>query len=340
MTRESPFFGGRLLIASLLLITAAEAGPIEELRQVSIFRDADLARLTGGDVLSGRGGDVGSNRGLSVQSAFLVKTPVARTLQQLRQFSPVEHRELRVYLQEDLPARPTAANFGRLASLPINGPVRALIEATQALPRGGSQLLLSNEEAQRFTPGSKGGSGFPADVADFWARTLSARASAFASGGVAAEPPYQTGGQTINAADELARLVSGQVKSRFGSFFATTGYAGSRGSAKPELYWQVNEIEDVATVSLGAAYTTSTAKGAQVIDGQYYASNGVYTVLTLQQLWPVPLENGEGTLIWRIDLTSSPQLARLRGVEKLGSGAAMMREVQKAIRAFKSNASQ
>jgi hypothetical protein len=46
------------------------------------------------------------------------------------------------------------------------------------------------------------------------------------------------------------------------------------------------------------------------------------------------VNGSDATLVWRVDLTSASALSDLRGVERLGSGAAMMREVQKGIKAF------
>jgi hypothetical protein len=46
------------------------------------------------------------------------------------------------------------------------------------------------------------------------------------------------------------------------------------------------------------------------------------------------VDGREATLVWRVDLVSSGTLADLRGTERLGSGAAMMRDIQKDIRAF------
>ena len=69
-------------------------------------------------------------------------------------------------------------------------------------------------------------------------------------------------------------------------------------------------------------------------DLQYYASGAVYAVVTLYQIWPVKVDNQDATLVWRVDMTSAVQLGELRGVERLGSGAAMMREIQKTVKAF------
>jgi hypothetical protein len=48
----------------------------------------------------------------------------------------------------------------------------------------------------------------------------------------------------------------------------------------------------------------------------------------------VKVGNQDATLIWRVDMTSAGELGELRGVERLGSGAAMMREIQKGVKAF------
>src|SRR6201999_344356 len=66
----------------------------------------------------------------------------------------------------------------------------------------------------------------------------------------------------------------------------------------------------------------------------FYSSGGYYVGVTLQQLWPVKVGGKGATLIWRVDLVSTGALRELRGVERLGSGAAMMRKIQENVRAF------
>jgi hypothetical protein len=90
----------------------------------------------------------------------------------------------------------------------------------------------------------------------------------------------------------------------------------------------------IAAVSLTASYGKPAGEGWQSADLQYYASGAVYAVLTFYQLWPVKVDNQDATLVWRVDMTSAAQLGELRGVERLGSGAAMMREIQKSVKAF------
>jgi hypothetical protein len=87
-------------------------------------------------------------------------------------------------------------------------------------------------------------------------------------------------------------------------------------------------------VSLSAGYGKPEGDGWQAADLLYYASGGVYAVVTLYQLWPVKAGNQDATLVWRVDMVSASELGDLRGVERLGSGAAMMRTIQRDVKAF------
>jgi hypothetical protein len=52
-------------------------------------------------------------------------------------------------------------------------------------------------------------------------------------------------------------------------------------------------------------------------------------------MWPVTVNGKTSTLVWRGDMISSASLATLRGVEKLGSESAMMKDVAKSITLFR-----
>ena len=73
-----------------------------------------------------------------------------------------------------------------------------------------------------------------------------------------------------------------------------------------------------------------SAGGAQTADVQYYASGGYFALVTLYQMWPVE----GGTLVWRGDLIASPALGELRGMERMGSSAAMMKQIKQFVNAF------
>lgn len=174
----------------------------------------------------------------------------------------------------------------------------------------------------------------PAAVVSFWNKILSQRMQSFLSGGLSAQPPYETGGSTLRVSDEVARLIqgSGSARSQFGPIISATPVGGGRGSPSP--YWTLFDVDGMAAVSLNASYGKAVADGWQELDLGYYASGGFYALVTLYQMWPVKVGDQDATLVWRVDLTSASAIGNLRGVERLGSGAAMMRDIQKNVKTF------
>ena len=64
------------VVGLLSPLVAVKADPISDLRSLSVFKDADLNKLAGGDVLAAKGPTMSLARGLSVQSAYVVRAPV------------------------------------------------------------------------------------------------------------------------------------------------------------------------------------------------------------------------------------------------------------------------
>jgi hypothetical protein len=274
-------------------------------------------------------------RGLSVQSAYVVRAPVKATVSLQQQWKPIRHPELKIYAQGDFSGRGGPADFQGLASVRSNSSVKAFVDATLKLPQDASKLQLSAAEAKEFAPGGSSDGAMPASVVAFWSKVLAERAQSFASGGLSAEAPYETAGSSVRVNEEVSRLIqeSGNVRSFFGSLISSTPIGGGRGSLSSQS-WQMFDADGVAAVSLTASYGKPAGDGWQAADLQYYSSGAVYVVVTFYQLWPVKVDNQDATLIWRVDMTSAAELGELRGVERLGSGAAMMREIQKSVRAF------
>lgn len=187
-----------------------------------------------------------------------------------------------------------------------------------------------------FSPGGSSEGAMPASVVAFWSKVLAERARSFNSGGLGAEPPYETAGSPVRVGDEVSRLIreSGNVRTYFSSLISSTPIGGGRGSAPTSQTWQMFDADGIAAVSLTASYGKPGGDGWQAADLQYYSSGAVYAVLTFYQLWPVKADNQDATLVWRVDMTSAAQLGELRGVERMGSGAAMMRVIQKSVKAF------
>jgi hypothetical protein len=312
---------------------------VSELASFSIFDKVDLAQLAKSDVKTAHGPPMGNPRFLSTQSCFVSTGSPAQQIEALRKWNPTQHRELKVFLHSDLPANPTAANFSKLQNAPDNSSVRSLVSATQKLS---PELQISKDEAKKFSSASGGGGAMPAAVAKFWSDVMAARTHSFSSGGTSAQPPYDHGGQTIRAGDELNGLLKQQEKIRrqFSSLVGGTGIGRGGGSLNPELYWELLDVDDQGVVTLGASYNRAGAGGTyQAADVLYYASGGYYAALTLYQMWPVNLGGKASTLIWRGDMISAASLGSLHGVERLASESAMMKDISKAVTLFRRDTS-
>jgi hypothetical protein len=316
-----------VLAAVLALMFNAAADPVSDLRSLSALKDLDLSRLSGGNV-SATGEPLGRfARGMSVQSAYVVRAPVRSTVILIQQWNPTRYPKLRIYLEGDLSSGVGPQSFRDLASAPSNSPVRSFVSATENLPGDALKLQLSSAEAKQYSAGTSDGGGLPGPVLAFWGKVLTERARDFLSGGLNAEPPYENG---VSPASEVARLIDSSGSSIQSHFSPIV--SGGRGS--PSLSWQLFDADGQAAVSLDAAYAKPVDDGYQTLDLGFYSSGGYYAIVTLQQLWPIQVDGRDATLVWRVDLVSSSAFDSLRGVQRLGSGAAVMRNIQENVKAF------
>src|SRR5436309_6293883 len=329
-------------VLSLMLIAgpkSACADPVSELASFSIFDKVDLAQLAKSDVKTAHGPPMKNSRFLAVQSCYVVPGSPAQQTDALRRWNPAKYRELKVFLHSDLPSSPGPANFEKLKNAPDNASVRSFVAASQKLS---PELQISREEAKKFSGAAGGGGAIPAPVAAFWADVLTARTKSFVSGGMSAQPPYDHAGPSIRASDEVNGLLREQEKIRrqFSGFLGATGIGRGAGSLRPELYWELLDVDDQGVVTLGASYSRAGAGGIyQAADVLYYASGGYYTALTLFQMWPVTVDGKASTLVWRGDMVSAPSLGSLHGVERLGSESVMMKNITKAVTLFRRDSS-
>ena len=318
-----------LLLPLVIFVSfTASADPLADLASFSTFKDVNIEKLGTGNVQMARGPAMNFPRGLAVESVYVVRKPVQKTVELHRQWNPGRHSELKVYLHSDLPAHPSAADFQKIDSLPSNSAVKSFIAATQKLGSGGTELQLSNAEVKAFAAQPN----FPA----FWKNVLQQRAQAFVSGGTHRLPPYESGKETIRTDEEISRLLreSGKIRGRFAGLIAANPLTGGGGSLTPSHDWEVVNVEGQAAVSLGASYYKGSGDSWQALDGVYYSSAGYFALITFYEFWPVKIGGQDATLVWRGDLISAASLATLRGIERMGSSSAMMRETKKSIEAF------
>jgi hypothetical protein len=304
------------------------ADPVSELASFSVFDKPDLAALAKSPSVAH--GIPMSGSYISAQSCVVIPAPPGRVADALRQWNPARHSELKVLLHSDLPGSPGPANFARLSNAPNNAAVQSLVSATQ---KGSTDLQISNEEAKKLPIGSAGGA-MPGPVANFWAGVLSGRARAFSSGGARAQPPYDHTGRAVRPAEELSGLMQQQDKIRKQFSGLIDGSGNGRGGAEP--FWELLTADEQGVLTLGASYRRSGPNGgSQAADVLYYASGGYYVGLTLYQMWPVDIGGHPSTLLWRGDFISSATIAGLHGIERVASESSMMRDISKAVTAFR-----
>src|SRR5439155_24241902 len=327
LPRQFPRYAcGWLVLVSLLFVglTIARADSVSELASFSVFDKVDLAQLARSDVKTAHGAPMRTPRFLAVQSCYVAPGSPAQQMEALRRWDATRHRELKVFLHSDLPSNPTPANFEKLRNAPDNASVRSFVAATQKL-----SLQMSKEEAKKFSAGAGGGGGtMPASVVGFGADVLTARTKSFVSGGMSAQAPYDHAGPSIRASDEVNGLLreQGKIRNQFSGLLGATGIGRGAGSLKPELYWELLDVDDQGVVTLGASYSRGATGGTyQAADILYYASGGYYVALTLYQMWPVTVEGKPSALVWRGDMISAASLGSLHGVERLGSESVMMK---------------
>lgn len=319
----------------LVLSRNARADTAADLARFSVFPEVDLQKLGGGKVMVARGPAMSFPRDLAVEALYVVPAPLSKAFELHKQWEPTRHPELKVYLHGELGPKPSTADFERIASAPNNGAVKAMVAATAKLPAR-SELQLNSGEAQQFAPDGSRGSGMPKNVVNFWTQLLGRRALAFVQKGLTGQPAYEFDGKSVTVAEEASRLLKGQpkVRAQFQSFLEQTPLGGGAGSVPASLYWELFDVDGQAAFVLGSSYGRVATDTAQIIDLQYYSSGGFLVFITLYQMWPVTFEGQSATLVWRGDMLSSLSLAELHGVERLGSGAAMMKEVQKNVASF------
>ncbi|MEA3186252.1 MAG: hypothetical protein QOD99_82 [Chthoniobacter sp.] len=295
----------------------------------------DPSRLAKGDVIIARIPGMGFSRGQAIESAFVVKLPPTKAIEAIKGWNASVHPELKVYLHADLASPPTQSDFQMLSSAPNNPAIRAFVAATQSQNGKSGELQLSAEERSRV-PAGKGGNGvIPDAVRSFWSDVLNKRSLAFLAGGIPAQPPYEISSQKIRPSEEFASLLKSlpKIRNQFTGLLDRAGLTAAPAS-KPSLYWELFDADGEATLTLGAAFASSSGNTAQAVDVQFYATGSYFAYLTLYQLMPFESGGISGTLIWRADLISAASLGTLHGIERNAAGAAMVGEIQKLDTVF------
>jgi hypothetical protein len=323
-----------LLAAAAAIPSRLLADPAAEIISFSNFREVDMKKLAKGDVIAASGPMMKFPRGLEVESLFILPLPAAKANDAQQKWDASHHSELKVYQHTDLPRRPSAQDFQRIASAPQNASVRAFVAMTEKLNPERPELQMSAAEAKgagKTAGGAKGA--MPPGVSAFWINLLSTRTSAFLQGGLPGQPAYAVRSGNLRPADEASELIRERpsIRKQFSALIGSmTGGAGGN----PALYYELFDVEGRAALSLGATYSRAAGGSIQSGTVQFYSSDGFLVLLSVSQMWPVQIDGKPATLVWRSDLLSSSQLGELHGIERAGSSVAMRKEIQKSIGAM------
>ncbi len=316
------------LALSVFAASRLMADPAAEITSFSVFKEVDMKKLAKGDVIAASGAAMKFSRGLEVETLFVLPMPVAKANDAQQKWDSTRHPALKVYQHADLPRRPSAQDFQRVASAPHNSSVGKFVSATEKLNSERPELQMSAAEAKGAGKFEAGGKGMPPSVAAFWGGLLHGRATTFASGGLAGQPAYFTRGASLRPADEAAALLRERpaIQKQFSALAGTM-----TGSGGGSLFYELFDVEGRAAVSLGANFSRAAGESVQSGTVQFYSSDGYLVMLTFMQMWPVQVDGKPATLVWRSDMLSSSQLGDLHGIERAGASVAMRKEIQKNV---------
>jgi hypothetical protein len=319
-------------LSSLISVGADTASDLS----FTAFRTADPNTLAGGQVLQARGGLIEFERGLTAQALYIIDAPPETVRAKLVTWNPASHRELEVWLHQNLSARPQASEYATgLQHLPDNSSVRNLVNATAKLDPNEPALQVDKSEAQLIVAA---GSDPHTRFVNGWSQVLAGRVSRFLGGNISADH-YSVSDGDISPLSEIKSLLRSDalVYRRVHSLLVNTPVYNSNRAVPATLYFECFDVEGCGSIGTGAVYQSSAAPGSPILsaDIEYFVNNGIYVSIELEQLSPITINGKTETLVWRNDLVSTSNVAYLHGTERLASGMLMLQDVKQAVDAFR-----
>lgn len=328
--------GKKLVLLALVLTlsaTAAPAGPLEELRPLTLLRGIDLAKLKSGQILSERGPLGDFSRGIHLESCYFVNAPIDAVGSALLHWDPVRHRDPEVRLYHEYPFPGAAGAFKTLQLNASFAGDKWLLDQTARAAQTGEagDLHLTSEELTLLRQKAK-------SPGEAWQEILRGRNEALVRGGLAAVPPYGAD-KSISPGSEFLGLLSLAPKAaRY--FEAITQAQPIVATGKPASesvgYWEAAKVRDHTTLQLALFAAQKSPDSWQLVNCIYYPSDTYFMALELIQLWPVE----GGTLVWQVDFVSAPFRSYLGGVDRYVAGKQMTDETVDTIKVFRAHLEQ
>jgi hypothetical protein len=335
------FFHLKGSILSLLGLTLLAVFPLRaDLNSdlaFTAFSNVDVNAMAEGKVLQVRGPLLDFQRGIVAQSLYILPVTPVEVQHKLVSWNPASHPKLEVWIHQELPVKPTPADFAGLANLPDNSSVNYQINTTATLDPKNPALQLNKSEAPLIVPLQAQKMDKKALYIKFWSQILANRVNLFLSGKLESES-YSVGDGEIRPMDEIKSLIRSDTKiyADFHPLFSQTPLYSSTKAAPAAIYYDCFDIQGYGSLGTGAVYQAPNGAAIQSFDVEYFANSSIYVTIELEKLWPITVNGKNETLVWRQDLVSTPNVSYLHGVERLASSMIMLQEVQTAIDAFRS----
>jgi hypothetical protein len=315
----------RLLFASIFFITGAlrADNSSEGLGSWTAFGKVGIESLGTGKVVSQCNTSMEFARGLSAQAAYLVAAPLDVTTRVLLNSDPTKHAELDIYQHCRFQNERDAA-FETLKLDPQNKSVRQLL----ASMRQNRDLQLSRAEVLKLPKSAARG-----EAQQFWTGVLRERWNGAAlAGDLGTAEQCDTRSEIQSLLNEEAGITQ-----HFAALLSPlTGPAAPL--APTSYFWEIANVNNMATCELGAVYTRMDEKRRQVLEVTFYASSGYLTAVTLYELIPLTRGGKSSTLVWQGCLVSAPGLAGGFGLKRKIASMLTLNDLERSIRLFQQDA--
>lgn len=342
--RHTRMLAGMLVLAMLRSTDLLAGDPLEEIKAFSLFEKVDLPKLLQGEVMTERGPLTNFRRGISGQSCYVVRRPPAAVAAYIQTTAPsTTNSSDSVYFHAKIASPARDSDLDGLRFNLQRSDVRRLVDRTLSVTEKSTDFCMSRAEATRVETVVREGKSKALSSEDIakqaWTGLLLGRIREFQEKGLANVFPYDMEKTPVSPSDEMRCLLGEEpeIQGHFRGLFEETGILPSpeRARLKGSCYAELMNAQIVATFDLGAVFVNPMANGEiQVLDCQYFSSNAYYVLLTVFHLWPIPVEGGTATLVWRGDFLSASLLDVTRGTVRMAWGLVMMREIKQSIQSF------
>lgn len=332
------YFRFLLFAVGFLICRAVQAvDPLVELQSFTDFKTVDLKELADGEILTQRGNLLELARGISVQTCFFIKAPPKVTVETIQTWNASPHKALGVFDHHNFRAPVGNDDFDLLKLDAENPSIRWLVSRTLAVKADHSEFQISRADAAQIAAQVQGPPPGASLAAQCWKKILMSRVANFQQQGIASVPPCETGEAPIKTATEIRNLLKTvpRIVSRFSPLLVQArlmdGPSASQTPAISQNYWELFDVDGHAALKVGAVFLRSFDNHYQIIDCEYYVTNGYYTALICYEVWPVE----GGSLVWRADLLSADSLAKAKGIERMAHDNILVLEIRKSIRCLR-----